>query len=77
MIVKSDEKIERVEVSMNCAIPTIVFLIFSILKLLGVITWSWWIVTIPLWISFICFIVYGWSIDCKITRINKRNEDNI
>lgn len=29
-----------------------VFAIFLTLKLAGVITWSWWLVTLPLWISF-------------------------
>ena len=28
------------------------FLIFLVLKLTGVITWSWWWVTCPLWIGF-------------------------
>lgn len=28
----------------------ILFVIFLILKLTGTITWSWWIVTLPLWI---------------------------
>lgn len=27
-----------------------VFLVFLILKLCGVITWSWWMVTLPLWV---------------------------
>lgn len=27
-----------------------VFLVFLVLKLTGVITWSWWWVTAPLWI---------------------------
>jgi len=26
------------------------FLVFLILKLTGVIAWSWWMVTLPLWI---------------------------
>jgi hypothetical protein len=30
-------------------IGMILFLIFMILKLTGSITWSWWIVTLPLW----------------------------
>lgn len=29
--------------------PVIVFLVFLILKLAGLIAWSWWWVTIPLW----------------------------
>lgn len=34
------------------------FLIFMTLKLVGVINWSWWWVTAPLWIPFsIVFIV--------------------
>lgn len=31
----------------------IVFVIFLVLKLTGVIAWSWWWITAPLWISFI------------------------
>ena len=27
------------------------FILFFILKLAGVIDWSWWIVTLPLWIT--------------------------
>lgn len=30
----------------------LLFIIFLILKLTGTITWSWWYVTMPLWISF-------------------------
>lgn len=29
---------------------TVLFLIFLVLKLVGVIDWSWWWVTAPLWI---------------------------
>lgn len=28
------------------------FLLFLILKLTGTISWSWWFVTMPLWIGF-------------------------
>ena len=36
------------------------FLIFLVLKLLGVIMWSWWWVFSPLWISFLlAFIIIG------------------
>lgn len=45
---------------------SILFFIFLVLKLTGVISWSWWWVTAPLWIGFavtililaIMFIVY-------------------
>lgn len=38
------------------------FLIFLTLKLCGVITWSWWLVTMPLWFGFafvasLCFLL--------------------
>lgn len=44
----------------------ILFIVFLVLKLTDVITWSWWWVTAPLWISFglgvvallICTIVW-------------------
>jgi len=35
----------------------ILFIIFLVLKLIGVITWSWWWVTSPLWITAIFVIV--------------------
>ena len=31
------------------SIPMVLFLIFIVLKLCGIITWSWWWVTAPLW----------------------------
>jgi hypothetical protein len=36
-----------------------VFLIFLTLKLCGVIDWSWWWVTSPLWIPFIIALLLG------------------
>lgn len=35
----------------NVSLPIVLFLIFLVLKLCGVITWSWWWVTCPLWIG--------------------------
>lgn len=38
------------------------FLVFLILKLTGVITWSWWAVTSPLWIIpaiVVAFVTIG------------------
>lgn len=34
-----------------------IFIVFLILKLCGVIAWSWWWVTAPLWIAAIIDIV--------------------
>lgn len=31
-------------------IPTVLFIVFLVLKLTGLIDWSWWWVTAPLWI---------------------------
>jgi hypothetical protein len=33
-------------------IAEILFLVFLVLKLIGVIAWSWWWVTAPLWIGY-------------------------
>ncbi len=38
-------------------IPTILLVVFIVLKLTGVITWSWWWVLSPLWISFSLVVV--------------------
>ena len=43
------------------SILSILQIIFIVLKLLKVITWSWWIVFVPTWIGLgivaLCFIV--------------------
>jgi len=36
---------------MQIGLPVLLFVVFLILKLAGVIAWSWWWVTSPLWIS--------------------------
>lgn len=44
------------------SLAAIVFLIFLVLKLAGigiVATWSWWLVTLPLWIGFAAVVVLG------------------
>ncbi len=33
-------------------------LIFIVLKLIGIITWSWWVVLMPLWIEIILVIIF-------------------
>lgn len=40
---------EKVKVVVTAPWALILFLIFMTLKLCGVITWSWWWVTAPLW----------------------------
>lgn len=34
---------------MQTGLPGLVFVVFLVLKLVGVIAWSWWWVTCPLW----------------------------
>ena len=33
------------------SLSTLVFLVFLVLKLANVINWSWWLVTLPIWIG--------------------------
>lgn len=51
-----------------------VFVVFLVLKLIGIIGWSWWWVTSPLWIGFalwsVIFIVafvliFKWKQDAR------------
>ena len=42
------------QASGSIGITTILFVVFLVLKLTGVISWSWWWVTAPLWMP-ICF----------------------
>lgn len=34
-------------------------IVFIVLKLTDVITWSWWLVLAPLWIPWLLFVVVG------------------
>lgn len=35
----------------------LLFIVFLVLKLCGVITWSWWWVTAPIWIPFLLLFI--------------------
>lgn len=39
----------------------VLFVVLLVLKILGIITWSWWIITMPLWLGtvllIICFLI--------------------
>ncbi len=37
--------------------PTLLSIVFTVLKLCGVISWSWWWVLCPLWIPIAIFMV--------------------
>lgn len=50
---------KKVETSGGIGFFSLLFLVFLVLKLVGVITWSWWWVTAPLWGPFlVCFTLY-------------------
>ena len=38
---------------MRVGLPGLLFVVFLVLKLCGVIAWSWWWVTCPLWGGFV------------------------
>ena len=44
---------------MKVTLPTALFLLFLTLKLCGVIDWSWWWVTAPIWGVFVVAFVAG------------------
>ena len=50
-------------------ITSVLLIIFIVLKLVGVINWSWWVVLIPLWINLaviiICLAILGVASLCK------------
>ena len=37
--------------SSGISFTTLLFLVFLVLKLTNTITWSWWFVTMPLWVG--------------------------
>ena len=43
--------------NVHLGIPDVVFIVFLILKLVGVITWSWWWIFSPYWISIPIYLL--------------------
>lgn len=39
--------------------PAVLFLVFLVLKLTGIIGWSWWWVTAPIWAHFAIAVLIG------------------
>ena len=54
-------------------IATVLFLIFLVLKLTKVITWSWWWVFSPLWISVgVVLVVFVlWALVLTVLKLRK------
>lgn len=42
---------------MKVGIPGLLFVALVVLKLAGIIDWSWWWVASPLWVSFIGYFL--------------------
>lgn len=42
---------KRIVISSGITFPMLLFLVFLVLKLTNVITWSWWWITAPLWFT--------------------------
>ncbi len=47
-------------------------IVFLILKLCGIITWSWWIVLIPLYLEILWNIGWAISVDVVHRRLFKK-----
>lgn len=43
--------------STGLSLTTVVFVVFLILRLVGVIKWSWWLVTAPLWAPIAVYLL--------------------
>lgn len=41
----------------GASLPVVLFVVFLVLKLTGVISWSWWWVTSPIWIVAALFVM--------------------
>ena len=48
--IKSNMKRKDAQTASGLSLPVVVFVVFLTLRLAGVISWSWWWVTSPLWI---------------------------
>lgn len=54
---------------MKIGFPEALFIVFLILKLTGVIAWSWWWVTCPMWIiPLIYLVLFAWFLCGEIYK---------
>ena len=55
-------------------IATVLFLIFLVLKLTKMITWSWWWVFSPLWIcvGVVLVVFVLWALVLTVLKLRKR-----
>lgn len=50
---------KKVKVKLRVGLTSSLFLIFLVLKLTEVVTWSWWWVFAPIWIPFVIIALIG------------------
>lgn len=48
---------KKTTVNSGIGFPELLTVVFIVLKLLGIINWSWWLVLAPLWISLVIVLV--------------------
>lgn len=54
-------------------LSTVLFVVFLVLKLTGLIAWSWWWVTAPLWIGFV-IVLPLWVFAGAITVATQKSD---
>lgn len=50
---------------MKVTFPSLLFLVFLVLKLTHVIDWSWWWVTAPTWGFFLLLVIFFTGVEVK------------
>lgn len=61
-------KDNSVRVSSGISLSGLTFIVFLVLKLCGVIDWSWWWVTAPLWGPF-ALLIAGLIVYCLVLML--------
>ena len=46
-----------IKINFDLSVGTILTIIFVVLKLIGIISWSWWWIFSPLWVSVIIGLI--------------------
>lgn len=73
---KNPERV--IQVSGNAfPIGFVLFCIFLVLKLTGVITWSWWWVTSPLWLPFAFIVGIAFIIFAAVVWVEAKRMDDL
>ena len=58
--------------AIGLSLPVVVFVVFLILKLTNLVTWSWWWITSPLWIVVALVVVLAVISFCVLAfRVKK------